>query len=291
MFIKHPSNTVRFIFPILIGVAFSGCRSTRPSVQQPSRITHPDPLLQQDVLAVLWYQQSAECRALYYQAFNVARDRLDRILADDTTSRKKAVVLDIDETILDNSPWEAQIIKDNADLPGTWEAWVRLAQAAPLPGARRFLEYVVSKGIDVYYISNRSEKNLKPTIKNLRKWNFPQADSDHVLLATTMDNKTARRDLVRRTHEIILLLGDNLGDFEQLFQKKPVEERNELVDREAEQFGRKFIVFPNPVYGEWNQAVYQYAGDKPDSVKAKNRLRALQSFHENANHPPPEEYE
>jgi Predicted secreted acid phosphatase len=55
-------------------------------------------------MAVVWYQTSAEVKALYVQGYNVARDNLATKLA--TQSEKpKAIILDIDETVLDNSPY------------------------------------------------------------------------------------------------------------------------------------------------------------------------------------------
>ncbi len=267
---------------LLIGFLFA-CSSARTTVKSDSsQAVHQ--LLQQDVMAVLWYQRAAESRALYYQAFNVAHDRLEQILATDTTGPKKAVVVDIDETVLNNSPWQGYSILKDAPFPTGWDQWIKSAGADATPGAVDFLRYAVSRGVDVYYISNRKQDNLEPTIKNLKQWNFPEADANHILLKTGTSDKTKRRQRVEETHKIVLLMGDNLGDFEQLFQGKSSRERNRLVDQDSNQFGRRFIMLPNPMYGEWEGATYGYQYDKPAGVKAEDRLNALQSFGRNSNY-------
>ncbi len=266
---------------LLLITLLLACSTSQPVIKKDtSRDTHK--LLQQDVLAVMWYQRAAECRALYYQAFNLAHDRLNQILSADTTGRKMAVVVDIDETVLSNSPWQAYSILKDAPYPEGWDDWIKSAGADPTPGAVDFLKYAVSHGVNVYYISNRKEDNLQPTIKNLKKWNFPEADVSHVLLKTTTSDKTERRFNVEKTREIVLMMGDNLGDFQQLFQGKGSEERNALVNQNESKFGRRFIMLPNPMYGEWEGAIYQYHYGKTASDKMNDRLNALQSFNRNS---------
>ena len=272
----------RSLYVLMLG-SLCACSTARTSVKNNSRQS-VHRLLQQDVMSVLWYQHAAECRALYYQAFNVAHDRLEHILAVDTTGLKKAVVVDIDETVLNNSPWQAYSILKDAPFPEEWDQWIKSAEAEATPGAVDFLRYAVGHGVDVYYISNRKEDNLPSTIKNLKRWNFPEVDASHILLKTTTSDKTERRQRVEETHKIVLLMGDNLGDFEQLFQGKSSRERNHLVDQNSRKFGKRFIVLPNPMYGEWEGATYRYQYSKPAETKAKDRLNALQSFSRNSNY-------
>lgn len=268
---------LHLLFVSLLVVA---CSASKPvSTNNMGQDTHK--LLQQNVMAVLWYQRAAESRALYYQAFNLAHDRLDQIMAADTTGRKMAVVVDIDETVLSNSPWQAYSILNNAPYPEGWDEWIKSARADPTRGAVDFLNYAVSHGVDVYYISNRKQDNLQPTIENLKKWNFPEAEASHVLLKTTTSDKTERRAEVENTHEIVLMMGDNLGDFKQLFQGKDTEARNALVNQNKSSFGRRFIMLPNPMYGEWEGATYQYHYGKSAGEKMNDRLNALQSFDRN----------
>jgi len=231
------------------------------------------------VMSVLWFQNSAEMRALSYQAFNLARLRLDQDRVQNKGVKKRAVVIDIDETLLDNSPHMGKLIKDNEVFPYAWTEWVSRAEADPLPGAVEFLAYAVSKGYDIFYISNRSAKTESDgTIENLKKKGFPQVLPDHVMLKEEESSKEARRNAVKKTHEIALLIGDNLNDLATVFEKKSIADRSSEVDMLKEEFGKKFIVLPNPMYGDWENAVYKYGRGLSDKEKDQLRKLALKDF-------------
>ncbi|MBB3908110.1 5'-nucleotidase, lipoprotein e(P4) family [Anoxybacteroides rupiense] len=233
------------------------------------------------LMATLWYQKSGEMQALYYQAYNLGKMVVDDALKQkrNSHSRKKlAIVLDIDETILNNSPYEAYIIQKGVPNFTDWHKWVMQAQAEALPGAVEFLTYVDSKGIDIFYVSNRDENEGKATIKNLKEKGFPQATADHMLFRAKENSKEPRRQKIQQTHEIVALFGDNLSDFTKEFDQKPLEERNANVDRFREEFGRKFIVLPNPMYGDWENAIYGYDLDQTFAEKAKVRKQALNAY-------------
>ncbi|MEX2115372.1 MAG: HAD family acid phosphatase, partial [Bacteroidota bacterium] len=185
-------------------------------------MTEPDPQSGNEhlVMSVLWYQTAAEMRALSYQTFYLAKMQID---LDRQTQRKggrgRAVVVDIDETVLDNSPHSAKMILENKSFPYGWTEWVNRAEAEALPGAIEFLRYAVDKGYDVFYVSNRTVKDeLEGTMKNLRVCGFPQADSSHILLRAAESSKEGRREMIRKTHDIVLLLGDNLNDLDSAFE-------------------------------------------------------------------------
>lgn len=228
--------------------------------------------------ALLWFQSSAECRALYYQAFNAARLSLDNHLRSHTTKKKRAVVMDIDDTILDDSPHSAMLLKENRLFPYRYDEWLNAAIEPPLPGAVEFAAYAASKGVALFYISNRQISALDATIRNLRSSGFPQADSSHVLLMGSDESKESRRQNVASDHEIVLLLGDNLNDLASVFEGKSVEGRAAEVDQLKDQFGSKFIVLPNPVYGAWESAVYGYRHNLSEQQKDSIRLAALSAY-------------
>ena len=242
------------------------------SEQTPSRNEHM-------VMSVLWFQASAEMRALSYQAFNVAKMRIDQDFSANKTNRKKAIVVDIDETVLDNSPHMAKLIKENQVFPFAWTDWVNKAQAQPLPGAVEFLNYAVSKGYDVFYVSNRSAATeLEGTLKNLKAKGFPQSGEDQVLLMGDVSSKETRRQNIATTYDIVLLMGDNLNDLAKIFEKKAIIDRFQEVDKLKNNFGNRFIVLPNPMYGEWEGAVYEYQRGLSDDQKDEKRRAALKSF-------------
>jgi 5'-nucleotidase (lipoprotein e(P4) family) len=209
------------------------------------------------IMSTLWYQKSGEMKAIYYQCFNWAKLRVDMVLAENTETRK-AVVVDIDETMLDNSPYEAKCINTGKSYTKeTWTEWCSQINAKPLPGAVEFSKYAESKGIEVFYISNRSVDVFDVTLKNLQKENFAFADSAHLLLKSDTRSKKSRRDIVLENHEIILLIGDNLLDFSEIFEDRSINFGFNTIDEKKEDFGTKFIVLPNPMYGDWEKEVFE----------------------------------
>jgi len=246
---------------LLVAILISGC-TRRESI-------HPqDHLLQ----ATIWYQQSAELRALYYQAYNWAARELDQRITEGSV-KPLAVVLDIDETVLDNSPQTArQLIEGSPFSDQMWDEWCSLAEAAPLPGALDFTRKAEIRGVEVFYISNRGIHLLDATIRNLREAGFPYADSSHVLLKTETPGKEIRREKVRESHEVVMLLGDNLGDFSGIFDNRMEGNAAQQVMERSELFGTTFIILPNPLYGSWEKPFRRETPEAASQAK-KQALR------------------
>jgi len=223
------------------------------------------------VWASLWQQRSAEYRALCFQAYNMARLRLDEALKQ-PGDKPLAVITDIDETVLDNSPYDAMRAAKNQEFdPKTWKAWTGKAIADTVPGAPAFFKYAASKGVAVFYITNRDEDERAPTLRNLLLYNMPNANDAHLLLRQTSSSKEARRQHVLKTHNVVLLCGDNLPDFDLLYDNKPAEQNRQAVtDQLKKDFGSKYIVIPNPSYGDFEGAFYNFnyklTGAQKDSV-------------------------
>lgn len=234
------------------------------------------------VMPVLFQQNAAEYKALCYQAFNTAKLMVDLNLADQNIkTTKRAIILDIDETVLDNSPHQAKCILDTINYPAMWKEWCELAKADALPGAVEFLNYAVSKGIEVFYVSNRKESQLDATIKNLIDKGFPMVDKQHTLFRKddAKDNsKEPRRNMIQKDFYIILYLGDNLADFSMLYDETDQNTRNKVTDSLYKDFGTKFIVLPNAMYGDWEMTLYDKNIDTTKCLKAKKRLELLKSF-------------
>ncbi|WP_207533327.1 5'-nucleotidase, lipoprotein e(P4) family [Desertivirga arenae] len=208
--------------------------------------------------AALWQQRSAEYRALCFQAYNMAKLRLDASLQKNY-AKPLAIVTDIDETVLDNSPnTVSQGLKGKDYEPESWYKWTAKATADTVPGAAAFLKYAGSKPVTIFYITNREERERAVTINNLKKYDLPNADNAHLLLKQGTSGKEARRMEVLKNYEIILLLGDNLSDFTNLFDKQPESNRRSAVDLLSGSFGNRFIVLPNSMYGDWESSLYQF---------------------------------
>jgi len=260
--------TISFLQSCKNSNAFSGNNGDEP------QLTNNDHL----IMATLYQQTAAEYRALCYQAFNMARYQLDQNSKILGGMKKQAIVVDIDETMLDNSPYEAMCVLDNLNYPEGWEDWMNKENAKAIPGALEFLKYAQTKGVDVYYITNRKEKYRKQTLKNLKDLGFPNASDDHLFLRMEESSKKARREKVSEMNRIVMLIGDNLNDFSEIFEKKPIQERFNIVDRMRDKFGTSFIVLPNPMYGEWEGALYNYDYSQTEGVKSELRKDALTGF-------------
>lgn len=243
----------------------------------PKETSTKEILAQQKVMATLWFQQSAEMEAAYLQAYNHGKLLLSAKL--DTLRKEKpyGVVLDIDETVLDNSPAEVILIQEGDTFsPQNWKEWTSQARARALPGALDFVNYAMEMGIEVYYISNRGIEELGPTLKNLQAHSFPNADSTHVLLKTETSDKTERRAIVSEQAEIILYVGDNLRDYSEIFGERGADLGKGVVHSAKDDWLSNFIILPNPTYGEWEKAAYGNTYSLNDEEKLERRLEILE---------------
>jgi len=200
--------------------------------------------------SLYWQKNSAEYVALSYQAYNLAKFRLDEKLNSEFNKRP-AIVIDLDETVLNNLPYNEMLI-DSTEIftQESWSKWVNKKIATKVPGSLEFINYAKSKNVKIVYLSNRRVENYDPTKENLVNLGYPFDEDTLMLLREETSDKTARRNTLN-DYEIIMLLGDNLADFNSVFYKKSNNERIQSVDSLSKMFGDKFIVFPNLIYGDW----------------------------------------
>ncbi|MGT2829298.1 5'-nucleotidase, lipoprotein e(P4) family [Streptococcus hillyeri] len=267
---------------LLVGCNKTSSQSSQPTKNEPEKIEtvqYTDEQLRsaENTLSVAWYQQSAEAKALYLQGYQVATERLKGLLGQ-PTEKPYSIVLDIDETVLDNSPYQAKnVLEGTAFTPESWDIWVQKKAAKPVAGAKDFLQFADQNGVQIYYISDRQESQIDATMENLEKEGLPVQGRDHFLfLADGMKSKESRRQKVQETTNLVMLFGDNLVDFAE-FSKSSKEDREQLLDQLHLEFGSKFIIFPNPMYGSWESTIY--GGQKLDAKGQREaRLKALESF-------------
>jgi 5'-nucleotidase (lipoprotein e(P4) family) len=203
-------------------------------------------------------QRAAEYRALCFQGYNIARMRIDNYTSK--TEKPKAIITDIDETILDNSPYAVKQAYQGIEYTqNSWYEWTEKSLADTMPGAASFLKYVASKGLQVFYVTNRMDKEREATLENLKKFGLPNADPIHLYTRTDTSSKEARRLQIMDRYEIVLLMGDNLADFSNIFDKKTEAQRAANVNYLNADFSNKFIVFPNVNYGDWEAALFKSA--------------------------------
>lgn len=250
--------------------------------------TQPAPTADNEyqVGAVLYQQHAAEYRALAFQAFSLAKMRLDEdfdkknLKKLSKTERKKprAVVVDIDETVLDNSPHQAYLIKHRLPFSNsTWFDWGEQRSAKPIPGAVEFLKYAAQKGVRVFYVSNRAEVQKQATMDNLKAVGFPDVSDETLMLQTDKSTKEPRRRMILQNNRIVLLIGDNLNDFAENFENKTVADRFAEVEKDKNLFGAKYIVLPNAIYGSWENSIYD--NKRLNEIeKMQKRTELLESY-------------
>ena len=231
----------------------------------------------ENTMGTLWYQNAAEVDALYQQGYNVATNKLKELLKQ-PTNKPYSIVLDIDETVLSNIPFQVKMIKDGTAFNAKdWDEWVQKAAAKPVAGAKEFLQFADKNKVQIYYISDRTDSQIDATIKNLEEQGLPVQGRDHLMFKKEGDkSKEPRRQEVMKHTNLIMLFGDNLVDFAD-FSKTSETDREKLYEELKGEFGEKFIIFPNPMYGSWESAVYQ--GEKKDGKgQSEARLNALKGY-------------
>ena len=291
---------------LLLALALAGCDTlaTRQVVATPvaeapaapvAADTAPGP--DDNLNAVVWMQASVEYRLLAGQTWRAALTQLDRAIktpswdaltADDRAGAPiaglpPAVIVDVDETVLDNSPYQARLIRDGKRYDEfTWAQWVKEEAAQPVPGALEFARAAAARGVTIYYLSNRAADLNAETLANLRKVGFPVKDDSQFLgLGTFVKDcedigteKTCRRRLVGQTHRVLLQVGDQIGDLATVLANTP-EGREQAVRPYLGWVGERWFILPNPSYGSWEPALFNNDWSQAEGERRRQKEAAL----------------
>ena len=245
----------------------------------------------QSMLSVLYAQSSAEYEASNIQTYVNAKSALDRALNDVTwtaaieqkdnfENKPPAIILDIDETVLNNVPFQARSIIDGQSYPTGWLDWMLEESSDAVAGVSDFLEYSQSKGVKIFYVTNRIAVAEDATRNNLKKLGLP-LDTDRDVLLMKNENgwtsdKVSRRKLVAKDYRILLLIGDQLGDFLPLDETTlELDARKELADTYKHMWGSKWFMITNPMYGRWEASIYNNEYPDTEDELMQMRLKAL----------------
>ena len=245
--------------------------------------------------AVLWMQRSVEYKANATAVFALARLRLDEALADRNWTAAPAeqtgayqtlppaVVLDADETLLDNSAFQAwMVLNDTSFSPKVWTEFVTAQMSGAIPGAVEFCKYADTKGVKVFYITNRTAAEEPATRRTMDKLGFPMGGNVDTVLTTGekpewTSAKGTRRAYVAKDYRILLNLGDNLSDFTDDYRGDEAE-REKVFEANKERWGREWIVVANPSYGSFESAPYKHDFKLSEADKRKAKRDALQPW-------------
>jgi acid phosphatase len=254
-----------------------------------------DPVPQNDLLnAELWMQTAIEYRANCLTVYALAKVRLDEALADmnwtayDQTGSYRdlppAVIIDLDETAIDNSAYEAGLVVNNTRFnPKTWDEWTRAEQAKAVPGAVEFANYAATKGIKVFYVSNRNADQKEATRHNLEALGFPMGGNVDTLLMQkdkpewSSSAKGPRFAYIAKDYRVLLMFGDQIGDFSDRYNTS-LAERDKLFEQLKGHFGHDWMVFANPAYGSFESAPYGHDFKLSDDEKRTRKLGVLQPW-------------
>ena len=226
--------------------------------------------------AVAWKQTAAEHRALYYQGFNIARLRVEQALAAED-GKPLAIIADIDDTLLLANDYWGYLISNEEDFfnDTSWDLWVAENSFVTSPGSQEFLQFCANNNVEVFYITNRDQGD--PTFElaqqNLISAGFPMVDREHLTVLRETSNKEEIQRGIMEEYEVVVMLGDNLNDFSRDFYLTDVERREELVTQKRDNFGKKFVIFPNPTDGHWIRAIFGES-EPPATPQSRRTLRS-----------------
>jgi 5'-nucleotidase (lipoprotein e(P4) family) len=265
----------------IVSTYFVTVSTTAQQATQPVRATADN---EYQIGAILYMQKAAEYRAMAYQAYNIARWRLDadfekknlRNLPKAERRKPRAVMVDIDETVLDNSPANAFLVKNRRPFnTKDWYAWGEMRKAKPIPGAVDFLNYANSRGVRIFFVSNRDEVQKQATIDNLKSAGFANVSVENVLLRNGDSSKEPRRQQILAKYRIVFSMGDNLDDHSVVFENRSVADRFSEVEKAKDLFGKKYILLPNAMYGTWENVLYDKGMTDAQKVERREELLEL----------------
>ena len=291
-----PTMRLRHLLPVPLIVLLGACTATPgarpPSSASVSAAATPSVAPNDDLNALLWAQDSLEHDLVYLETYRDAQAHLLEALRDphwdalppaDRSSSpiglQPAVILDVDETVLDNSPYQVRLLRTGGEYNEvSWAAWCREERARALPGAVAFTRFAAEHGIAVIYLSNRDKDLDQVTLDNLRKAGLPVAGPDALLgLGTVVPGceqsgteKNCRRQLVGRHYRVLMQLGDQIGDFVTLYASNPAQREHAFAPY-LPWVGTRWFVFPNPMYGAWESA--PFAGDYGRSREQRRQAK------------------
>ncbi len=253
----------------------------------------------EDLDATLWVRFAAEYKAITRQTFIAATRQLNSAISDSNWSaivfgssttgpsilegraaRPVCVIMDVDETVLDNSAYQQELILNNSSFTGeSWSRFVNAKVSPAVPGAKSFVDACRRMGVTVFFVTNRDFSLEPATRENLISEGLMKSSDPDLILSKNerpewTSGKSARRDSIAATYRVLLLLGDDLNDF--LFVKKSnLQQRSQLAEQYQHYWGERWFMLPNPDYGSWEMAVTSGSKNSTAAEKTRQKMKTL----------------
>ena len=191
-------------------------------------------------------------------------------------------MLDVDETVLDNSPYQVWMMKSNQTFSTkTWNEFCAAQISTAIPGAVEFTKYADSKGVKVFYITNRGAETEKDTRENMEKLGFPMGGNvDTFLMQGEQPDwgsaKSTRRAAITKDYRVLLNIGDNFGDFDDRYRSSEAE-RVKAFEADMAYWGREWLMIANPTYGSFDTAPFGHDFKKSRDEQRKAKWDVLEA--------------
>jgi len=271
---------------LLYSVAFIAIGGSAPVLAADAAVPQNDGLI-----ATLWDQTSVEFKGVTIGEYALGQMRLDQALADKTwtaaeeqtgdfSSLPPAIIFDVDDTLVNTSAYQAWTVVNGTSYSGkTWGPYVAAEKDVAIPGAVEMAKYADSKGVKVFYVTNRTADQEAPTKEEMTKMGFPDGGSvDTYLMSKEQPDwgsaKGTRRAFIAKNYRILLLFGDNMGDFTDKFNGS-VADRDKVYVADMAHWGHDWIVIPNPTYGSFQSAPFLSDYSKSADEQRKEEEQVL----------------
>ncbi len=291
------TNKKIYLLFIIILIAVSSLlsvfliQSNKKNQELQAQIIPKSQMVYENLKGAAAWQMSAEAQGLMMQSFKVARNCLDDAIAKNGgTGEGLAIITDMDDTLVDGVHYTTDLMLGGKRNNVQFAQFLMTDACNALPGALDFLNYAKENGVEIFYVTNRSEKGYKSTeegyqnkngydenqdsltddlgismynisLKQLQYLKFPYADEEHLIINNALKDsprskESARQSIIAKGFQIAMLLGDDINDFTDDFEKEAITRANQATDTAyKDKWGTEWIVLPNAVYGSWYNAI------------------------------------
>lgn len=240
--------------------------------------------------AILWQTTSAEYRVLTQSIYAGAQAQLERALADRQWTAlpeqkenyqhlPAAVIMDIDETVIDTGRFQSSLVKNGARFSSRpWREWLNRNEPQAVPGAVEFISAAQSRGVTVFFVTNRDQATEQATRVNLATIGIKLPDHIDTVLTRGErpdwgSDKTNRFTFIAESYRVLLLFGDDLADFLSEYRTSPRTRMSEALKHS--EWGTKWFMLPNPMYGSWEGSLYDFKSDLTAEDTAQRKVEQL----------------